>query len=390
MSVILAKPAGGGGTGGGGSSINIAQEVLLGTQAGADVTFDLTGLSNPYTEIIAVKRIGQDLTPDNTDGFTVEWTQVGNTVTVPSAYDTDVFQFQYTYNGGGGATGQLTVADQDGTPTVTNVTKINFPNGSVTDNLDGSVDVDLGGSGTVTTVSVASANGFSGTVANATTTPAITIKTTVTGLIKGNGTALSAAVEGTDYYAPGGTDVAVADGGTGASTAAGARTNLGLGTLATQSGTFSGTSSGTNTGDQTITLTGDVTGSGTGSFAATLKNALKDFAHGFTTSGTVVTGKVKGFYTHPQAATLVGWNITVDAGTMTVKTWKIASGTAKPTISNVISTSGVAISTGTAVQSTTMSDFTSTAVSAGDIFAWDITAVSGVGEATFELIFRNS
>lgn len=48
------------------------------------------------------------------------------------------------------------------------------------------------------------------------------------------------------------------------------RTTLGLGTLATQSGTFSGTSSGTNTGDQTITLTGDVTGSGTGSFAATI------------------------------------------------------------------------------------------------------------------------
>lgn len=35
-----------------------------------------------------------------------------------------------------------------------------------------------------------------------------------------------------------------------------ARTNLGLGTLATQSGTFSGTSSGTNTGDQT-TVTGN-------------------------------------------------------------------------------------------------------------------------------------
>ena len=51
-----------------------------------------------------------------------------------------------------------------------------------------------------------------------------------------------------------------------------ARTNLGLGTLATQSGTFSGTSSGTNNGDQTIALTGDVTGSGTGSFAATLAN----------------------------------------------------------------------------------------------------------------------
>ena len=55
-------------------------------------------------------------------------------------------------------------------------------------------------------------------------------------------------------------------------TASAARTTLGLGTLATQSGTFSGTSSGTNTGDQTITLTGDVTGSGTGSFAATVAN----------------------------------------------------------------------------------------------------------------------
>lgn len=49
-----------------------------------------------------------------------------------------------------------------------------------------------------------------------------------------------------------------------------ARTNLGLGSLATQSGTFSGSSSGTNTGDQTITLTGAVTGSGTGSFTTSL------------------------------------------------------------------------------------------------------------------------
>ncbi len=60
--------------------------------------------------------------------------------------------------------------------------------------------------------------------------------------------------------------------------AAAQRTTLGLGTLATQSGTFagthSGTSSGTNTGDQTITLTGAVTGSGTGSFTTTLANTI--------------------------------------------------------------------------------------------------------------------
>ena len=52
--------------------------------------------------------------------------------------------------------------------------------------------------------------------------------------------------------------------------AAAARGTLGLGSLATQSGTFTGTSSGTNSGDQTITLTGNVTGTGTGSFATTI------------------------------------------------------------------------------------------------------------------------
>lgn len=56
-----------------------------------------------------------------------------------------------------------------------------------------------GGTGTVTSVSVTSANGFAGTVANPTTTPAITLSTSVTGVLKGNGMAISAATAGTDY-----------------------------------------------------------------------------------------------------------------------------------------------------------------------------------------------
>lgn len=54
-------------------------------------------------------------------------------------------------------------------------------------------DLSGAGSGTVTSVSVATANGFAGTVANATTTPAITLTTTITGILSGNGTAISAA-----------------------------------------------------------------------------------------------------------------------------------------------------------------------------------------------------
>jgi len=70
-----------------------------------------------------------------------------------------------------------------------------YPNFTITSN-DSTV-------GTVTSVSVVTANGLSGSVANSTTTPAITLTTTVTGLVKGNGTALSAASAGTDYVAPG-------------------------------------------------------------------------------------------------------------------------------------------------------------------------------------------
>jgi hypothetical protein len=53
--------------------------------------------------------------------------------------------------------------------------------------------------GTVSSVSVVSANGLAGTVATATTTPAVTLSTTVTGVLKGDGTAISAAVANTDY-----------------------------------------------------------------------------------------------------------------------------------------------------------------------------------------------
>ncbi len=89
-----------------------------------------------------------------------------------------------------------------------------------------------GGTGTVTSVSVTTANGVSGSVANATTTPAITLSL---GAITPTSVAASGTVTGSNL-------------------------------------------SGTNTGDQTITLTGNVTGSGTGSFAATIANDAVTYA----------------------------------------------------------------------------------------------------------------
>jgi hypothetical protein len=58
-----------------------------------------------------------------------------------------------------------------------------------------------GAAGTVTSISVASANGFAGSSSGG-GTPALTLSTTVTGVLKGNGTAISQATAGTDYLTP--------------------------------------------------------------------------------------------------------------------------------------------------------------------------------------------
>jgi len=63
------------------------------------------------------------------------------------------------------------------------------------------------------------------------TTGKVIKRASTTGILKGASGVLSAAVAGTDYYNPGGTDVAVVDGGTGASSASGARANLGATTV---------------------------------------------------------------------------------------------------------------------------------------------------------------
>jgi len=99
--------------------------------------------------------------------------------------------------------------------------------------------------GTVTAVSVASANGFAGTSSGG-TTPALTLSTSITGVLKGNATAISAATAGTDYLAPpSGTAILKANSG-GALANATAGTDYvapGTATTFTATQTFNGSSS---------------------------------------------------------------------------------------------------------------------------------------------------
>jgi hypothetical protein len=111
-------------------------------------------------------------------------------------------------NGGTGQTsytdGQLLIGNSTGNT----LTKASLTAGSGVTITPGAGSIQIAftgpGAGSVTSASVVTANGFAGTVATATSTPAITISTSITGVLKGNGTAISAATAGTDYVAPSG------------------------------------------------------------------------------------------------------------------------------------------------------------------------------------------
>ena len=186
--------------------------------------------------------------------------------------------------------------------------------------------------GTVTSVSVVSANGLAGTVATQTTTPAITLSTTITGVLKGNGTAISAAASGTDYApATSGTSILYGNG-------AGGFSNVTIGTgVSFATGTLSATGSG-----GTVTSVSGTAGRITSTGGAT---PVIDLASGVATPGTtgsvslipVVTidtyGRVTGITTvaNPQGT------VTSVTGTSPV----VSSGGATPAISIPAATTSV-------------------------------------------------
>jgi hypothetical protein len=153
--------------------------------------------------------------------------------------------------------------------------QVNLPTtgATVTYNTGTGVSSWAGGTGTVTAVSVASANGFAGSSSGG-TTPALTISTSITGVLKGNGTAISAATAGTDYQAAvSATGILKSSGVSGNVSAAAAGTDY----LA-PSGTFNlGTTSITfNRASASQSLTGiNIDGSAGSAAASTYTRALQ-------------------------------------------------------------------------------------------------------------------
>ncbi len=154
------------------------------------------------------------------------------------------------------------------------------------------------GAGTVISVAVATANGFAGTVASPTLSPIITLSTTVSGLLKGNGTELSAATAGIDYVAPG---AYTASGLTLASARLLGRTTASVGAaqeISVGTGLTLSTGSLVNAApDQVVSLTAGTAISITGTYPSfTVTNTAPDQVVSLTGAGTTtVTGTYPSF-----------------------------------------------------------------------------------------------
>jgi hypothetical protein len=136
-----------------------------------------------------------------------------------------------------------------------------------------------GSAGTVQSVAVTAANGFNGTVSNATTNANITLSTTITGILKGNGTAMSAATAGTDYApATSGSSILSGNGSGGFS-------NVTVGTnLSFAGGTLNGTGAPATTGTDILY------GNGSGGFSSVTVASPLTFSSGTLGLAPITTG----------------------------------------------------------------------------------------------------
>lgn len=108
---------------------------------------------------------------------------------------------------------------------------------------------------------------------------------------------------------------------------------------------------------------------------------IRSFGGSFDGGGNPLSAGKTTYVTVPFACTVAAFNILVDTGTVSFDVWKIGTGTAIPTVANTILTGGfLALASGTALHSTTLTRFTTTTVTANDIVGVNLQTISG---ATF-------
>lgn len=309
MTVAVWPPENGGDSGGV-TSINSETGDIDLTSADGSVTITPSGQT---IDLSAQKLSTGNLTDVGTDGITVgngSGAVVGTGTTI-SQHVADTSHNGYlsstdwnTFNGKQASGSYITDLTGDvsasgpgsaaATLATVNTNVGSFTNASLTVNAKGLVTAASSGAAPVTAVSVASANGLAGSSSGG-ATPALTLSTSITGILKGNGTAISAATAGTDYSA-----------GTSA---------LATGILksTTTTGALSIATAGT---DYQVPITG---GDGTASGGTLTLDTVNSNVGSFTNAN--ITVNAKGLITSAANGTLI--NPTTSAISSTVIDWSI-------------------------------------------------------------------
>lgn len=183
-----------------------------------NVTGNVTGSAGSVTNAVTFNNGGaggsSGSTYNGASTLTVSYNTIG--AQVAGTYVTSVSGTANQITSSGGTTPTLSLPNHVIFPidyvasagSTTNATTTNFAivgsasncggTSALTTNSSGVVGCTAQPQGTVTAVSVASSNGFAGSSSGG-ATPSLTLSTTITGLLKGNGTAITAATPGTDY-----------------------------------------------------------------------------------------------------------------------------------------------------------------------------------------------
>jgi hypothetical protein len=245
---------------------------------------------------------------------------------------------------------------------------------------DGSWSTPPVGTGTVTAASITTANGISGTVATATTTPAITL---TLGAITPSSVAATGTVTGSNLSGTNTGDQTTVSGNAGTATK--------LVTARTINGTSFDGSANITIPNFSTTLAGMTPASTTADAKrlhadATWSDEYAAICFIIDGGGATITTGIKGDLTIPFACTIMDWTILADqSGSIVVNAWKDTLANYPPTVTVKITASlPPTITTATKANSTTLTGWT-TAVAAGDVIRFNVDSVTTIQRATITL-----
>lgn len=204
------------------------------------------------------------------------------------------------------------------------------------------------------------------------TTGKLIKRASTTGVLKATSGVLAQAVAGTDYYNPGGTDVALADGGTGASLSDPNADRI----------MFWDDSGGAVTW---LTPTGGLEVSNT-DLQMSANQRIAAIPYVIDGSGSAITTGVKGFLEIPFACTITRATTLADqTGSIVIDIWKDTYANYPPTVADTITASAKpTLSSATKAQDATLTGWT-TSIAAGDVLGFNVDSATTVTRVTLSL-----